>query len=179
GKLKATEQFNSFLSAFNRAAEVSADEKIVIMGSDYSSDEQIVLEKDKSVVVDLNGYTIKRDRENHETKRNGGVFLVKSVATLTIRDSSPKRKGNGGVRGGVITGGASSNAGGGITIEEKGHLVMEGGTIYDCTSDEDGGGVYVDTGSKETSFVMRGGRIANCKTIDSADNCYGGAIFFR
>lgn len=176
-KLISSENCDSFYGAMDSAMNASGDEKVVILGGDYSSDEQIVIPKNKELIIDLNGHYIKRER-NHETKRNGGVFKVEGGSTLTIRDSNPKKKGYDGVKGGVITGGASSNAGGGITVEEKGHLVMEGGTIYDCISDEDGGGVYVYTGNKETTFKMTGGRIYGCKTIDSADECYGGGIFF-
>ena len=177
-KLKSSVQYNSLPEAISYAVNGGGDENVVMMGSDHTSDQQIVIEKGKSVVIDLNGHYIKRNREDYDTQRNGGVILVKEGATLTIRDSSPKFKGYDGIKGGVITGGGSSNGGGGITVEEKGHLIMEGGTIYDCVSDEDGGGVYVDTGSKETSFTMTGGRIYNCKTIESADECYGGAIYF-
>ncbi len=177
GKLKSTEQFDSFISAFKKGADADGDEKIVTMGSDYSSDEQILLEENKSVVIDLNGHTIKRNREG-ETKRYGGVIYVESGATLTIRDSSPKKKGYQGIKGGVITGGASSNGGGGITVEEEAHLVMEGGTIYECISDYSGGGVYVDTGSWDTTFIMRGGRITSCRAVDSMDDVYGGAVYF-
>ena len=176
GKLKSSKQYDSFISAFKAGADGSGDEKVVVMGADYSSDAEIVLEKDKTVIVDLNGHYIKRDRKG-DTKRNGGVMAVMGGATLTIRDSNPKRKGYEGVKGGVITGGASSNYGGGITVREEGHLIMEGGTIYDCITDEDGGGVYVESGSKNTSFVMTGGCIDSCKTIDSTDECCGGAIY--
>ena len=147
------------------------------MGGDYTSDEEIEIPKNKEVIIDLNGHYIKRDR-NHSAKRYGGVFNVQGGATLTIRDSHPNSKGYDGVKGGVITGGANSNGGGGITVQAEGNLVMEGGTIYDCRSDYDGGGVYVDTGSKKTGFKMTGGRIYNCKTIESSDDCYGGGIFF-
>ena len=181
-KLKSSKNWDSFYGALGSAMDASGDEKVVILGGDYSSDEQIVIPKNNEVIIDLNGHYIKRDRENEskkiETKKDGGVFKVEGGATLTIRDSHPKKKGYDGVKGGVITGGASSNAGGGITVEKEGHLVMEGGTIYNCISDEDGGGVYVSTGSKKTSFKMTGGRIYNCRTEQSSDECYGGGIFF-
>ncbi len=176
-RLKSSVQKDSFIEALSDAVNESGDEKVVIMGGNYTSDEQIEIPENKQVIIDLNGHYIKRERD-HETEKDGGVFNIQKGATLTIRDSNPKKMGYDGIKGGVITGGASSNAGGGITIQEEGHLIMEGGTIYDCISDEDGGGVYVSTGSKRTSFKMTGGRINNCKTIDSADKCYGGGIFF-
>lgn len=175
-KLKSKKEYNSFTDAFNDAL-ASDGNPVVTLGGDYSSDSEIVVKKNKSVTIDLNGHYIKRTR-NYETKRYGGVIRITENATLTIKDSHPKKIGYDGVKGGVITGGASSNYGGGITIQEDGHLIMEGGTIYDCVSDEDGGGVYVEAGSSNTSFTMTGGRIYNCRSLDSIDECYSGGIFF-
>ena len=175
GKLKSTENYQQFLQAFEKAQASSLD-AVLIMGSDYSSDKEIVLEKNKQVTIDLNGHYIKRKRE-YEYEKDGGVLRVESDATLTIEDSNPKIKGYDGVKGGVITGGASSNYGGGITVKKDGHLIMKGGTIYDCITNEDGGGVYLDTGSKNTSFKMTGGRIYNCRTLDSTDDCNGGGVY--
>ncbi|MBR0120142.1 MAG: hypothetical protein IJM01_08470 [Eubacterium sp.] len=175
GKLTDKKNFTSFTKAIE-AALASDGESVVTMGGDHSSDEEIIISENKNVTIDLNGHYIKRER-NLETKKNGGVIIVRSGATLTITDSNPKRTGYDGVKGGVITGGASSNAGGGITLEGNAHLIMMGGTIYDCISDESGGGVYLDTGSEDTSFTMTGGRIYNCRAIDSTDECYGGGIY--
>ncbi|WP_026834911.1 right-handed parallel beta-helix repeat-containing protein [Eubacterium xylanophilum] len=175
GKLKSTETYGQFTQAFKKAQESDFD-AVLTMGSDYSSDKEIVLGKNKQVTIDLNGHYIKRER-GYKYEKNGGVICVESGATLTIEDSNPKIKGYDGVKGGVITGGASSNYGGGVTVKTDGHLIMKGGTIYDCITDEDGGGVYLDTGSKNTSFKMTGGRIYNCRTLDSADDCNGGGIY--
>ena len=175
GKLDSRDKYESFIKAFD-AGKSASGERHIVMGSDYSSDTEIVVNKGYDLTIDLNGHYIKRNRD-HETKKNGGVIKLQKSATLTIEDSNPDIKGFDGVSGGVITGGASSNYGGGITLLEDAHLVMKGGTIYDCVSDEDGGGIYIDTGSVDTSFVMLGGSITNCRALESTDNCYGGAIY--
>ncbi len=175
GKLKSSKKYDSFIAAYNAGAGADG-ENVVVMGSDHESDSEIVLDENKEITIDLNGHYIKRNRD-HKTKKNGGVIRVEKGAKLTIRDSNPKKKGYDGVKGGVITGGASSNYGGGITVKQTGQLIMEGGTIYDCVSDEDGGGVYMDSGSTDTSFTMTGGRIYNCRALESTDECYGGGIY--
>lgn len=101
------------------------------------------------------------------------MFTVKGKAVLTIKDSSPESTGYDGIKGGVLTGGASSDTGGCFDIIEKGKVIMNGGTIYDCITDEDGGAVRITDGE----FTLTNGRIYHCQTIDSADNCNGGAIF--
>ena len=136
GSLMSSKEYSSFISALN-TAQSATGERIIILGGDYSSDDPIEIKG--TVTIDLNGHYIKRDRD-YETKKNGSVIIINKDATLTIKDSRPKVKGYDGVKGGVIAGGASTNGGGGITIKKDGHLIMKGGTIYDCVSDEDGGG---------------------------------------
>lgn len=164
--------------AWSKAIQ-SADnskEVVITLGSDWIEDTELTVGASMHITLDLNGHYVHRNR-NHEMKRNGYVFRVEENAVFTVRDSNPKGVGYKGVRGGVITGGASSNTGGGIHIEEKGEFRLQGGTIYDCRTDEDGGGVYLDGSSMDTKFTMTGGRIYGCKTMESNDNCCGGAIY--
>ena len=164
--------------AWSKAIQTAdhAKEVVITLGSDWIEDTELTVGASMHITLDLNGHYVHRNR-NHEMKRNGYVFRVEENAVFTVRDSNPKGVGYKGVRGGVITGGASSNTGGGIHIEEKGEFRLQGGTIYDCRTDEDGGGVYVDGSSMDTKFTMTGGRIYGCKTMQSNDNCCGGAIY--
>ena len=147
------------------------------LGSDYSFDGQINIPNNGYLVVDLNGHTIKRTR-NGKKKDNGDIFLVKEGGTLTINDSNPTaNSGNGDVKGGVITGGANSNGGGGITVEKNGNLFMNGGTIYQCSTDYDGGGICAKDGAKQ--IVLKKCSVVSCKTDDSWDDCDGGGIYAK
>lgn len=103
----------------------------------------LTIGENQHITIDLNGHCIRRKRE-HEIIRSGEVFLVESKAVFTLRDSDPFSKGYAGIRGGVVTGGAATNYGGGVHIEEDGEFRMEGGTIYDCRTSYAGGGVFVD-----------------------------------
>lgn len=153
-------------------------EVVITLGSDWIEDTELTVGASMHITLDLNGHYVHRTRD-HNMIRNGYVFRVEENAIFTVRDSNPKGVGYNGVRGGVITGGASSNTGGGIHIEEKGEFRLQGGTIYDCRTDEDGGGIYVDGSSMDTKFTMTGGRIYGCRTIDSNDDCCGGGVYLR
>ena len=147
------------------------------LGSDYSFDGQITVPSGAYLVVDLNGHTIKRTR-NGEKKDDGAIFRVEGGGTLTINDSNPTRSsGYGDIRGGVLTGGANSNGGGGITVEKNGNLYMNGGTIYDCSSDYAGGGICAKDGAK--LIVLKKCAVVSCKTDDSWDDCDGGGIYAK
>ena len=176
----SSQQCGSPAEAWSRASAVSnnTDDTIVTLGSNWIEDEVLTIGADKKITLDLNGYCVHRNR-NHEIKSDGEVFRVSSGAVFTVRDSNPRSQGYNGVRGGVITGGASGNTGGGVHIDENGLFCMEGGTIYDCITDADGGAVNISGNSDNTGIYMTGGRIYGCKTIDSANECFGGAIYLH
>ncbi|MGN1060528.1 MAG: right-handed parallel beta-helix repeat-containing protein, partial [Candidatus Coproplasma sp.] len=82
----------------------------------------IYLPQNKSVILDLNGYTIDRNLTSSEARTNGLVFLVNG--NLEITDSSSAQSGK-------ITGGNSSDTAGGIKFTDgaNGSLKLTGGTI--------------------------------------------------
>lgn len=180
GKVISTDSYDSPVSAW-KAAFAAADntkETVITLGTDWNEDTLMTVGSGMHMTIDLNGHYIRRVR-NHQMKSDGEVFKVEKHAVFTVRDSNPRGEGYDGVRGGVITGGASGNAGGGVHIEEEGEFRLQGGTIYDCITDADGGAVNLEGSSMDTKFTMTGGRIYGCKTIDSANECYGGAIYMN
>lgn len=179
-ELQTTKEFTYVSEAWHYAnANAGTDKEAVItLGEDWIHDDSVIIKEGQHVTLDLNGHCVKRNR-NHEMKSDGNVFRVQENAVFTVRDSRPKSTGYDGIKGGVITGGASSNTGGGVHIDENGEFRMEGGTIYDCITDADGGAVNVSGGSTKTKFTMTGGRIYSCKTIDSTDECCGGGIYLE
>ena len=155
----------------------STDEVKLILGDNWEHDSQLTLVSNKKLTVDLNGHYIKRTRDKQIN--DGSVFLVEANATLTMIDSNPESSGYDGIKGGVVTGGSSGNCAGGVHINENAHVIWQGGTLYDCNTDYHGGGFYLDGSSEKTSLNMTGGRIYGCQTVDSADNCHGGAIYIK
>ena len=174
-QLKSREEYDSPQDAWNRAKSLATGSNRVdiTLGSDWTHDQELVVSENQLITVDLNGHYIKRTR-NHQQTDNGGVFRVKYMAALIIYDSNPESKGYDGIKGGVITGGASENSAGGITVEEKGTLYINGGTLYECTTCYHGGGIYCD---KYSVVELKNCRIYFCQTIDSTDNCHGGGIY--
>lgn len=170
-----TEAFANLIVKYMTSAVIGYRVELTL-GSDYSFDGQITVPSKAYLVVDLNGHYIKRNRNNKKID-NGGVFIVKESGTLTINDSNPKSNGYNGLKGGVITGGANSNGGGGITVENNANLFMNGGTIYQCSTDYHGGGICAKEGSKQ--IVLKKCQINSCKADDSWDDCNGGGVYAK
>lgn len=67
---------------------------------------------------------------------------------------------------GNIVGCKAATYGGGI-FNEDGTVIVNGGSIKDCTAGENGGGIY-----GYSDFTMNGGSIENCVATE-----YGGGVF--
>lgn len=183
-----TEAKSSFAEAWDYAlAQATSTQKesenfvtpIIVLGRDCVIDSEFVIPKSeyKKIQVDLNGYCLRRDTDGEKVS-NGGLFRVLDGGILLIKDSRPSGPGYRGIKGGVITGGASTNGGGAVTLEKGGNLVIEGGTIYKCITDDHGGAIKMEGWGKYLcSLKMTGGRFYFCQTVGAWSNCHGGAIF--
>jgi hypothetical protein len=109
-----------------------------------------------NMVLDLNGYTLNRNRAAAET--DGCVFKVGSGASLTIIN-------------GTITGGWNSGSGGGIYSE--GDLTLNGVVVVNNKCTATGGGIYCKTGR----FNMTGGGIIRNQTTVNGSAAGGGGIY--
>ena len=146
------------------------------------------LEVDRTVTLDLNGYTLSCSGTGED------ILRVRSSGDLTVKDSGTGGKidgqnKNGGfnVKGGTLTlesgsivncttdgdGGAVdvSNTGVTETPVKYGKFIMNGGAIMDCKADDDAGAVDIGSGC---TFVMNGGTIGDCRADDD-----GGAVFIK
>ena len=167
-------KYGSVEAAWNAAkAEANTSNRVeMILGSDWNKDDRFIVPNNVNMVIDLNGRSIVRAR-NGERKDDGEVIYVGDGATLTVKDSNPERISYDGIPGGVIAGGASGNGAGGVHVRPNATFNMYGGTIYKCTTDEDGGAILLKNGAK---LNMKDCRIYYCQTIDSIDECNGGGI---
>ena len=170
------------------SVELNGEYKLI---ADITIDRSIVIKKEKSVTLDLNGHVLQY--KNNST--NGSVIKVESGGHLTIQDSCkddttavhkfdttndlwvlndnpPEGKAET-IQGGVITGGTGTQwdqyyRGGGVYIAPGGTLTMESGSIVGCSANGNdfslGGGVYLDSSANSNAgtFTMNGGRIIGC-----------------
>ncbi len=168
----------------NRVAEVTtakhltdmlADSSVVKITLAENIDINSTLTVNRTVTLDLDGNVLKMTG-------SGSVIRVESGGNLTIQDSStttphhftPGSDGlwepdeTGGseiVYGGVITGG-NAQQGGGVYVATGSQLTMTGGNIVGCLATYEGGGVYLNGlrgTSDQTIFTMTGGSITGCK----------------
>ena len=166
------------------SVELNGEYKLI---ADITIDRSIVIKKEKSVTLDLNGHVLQY--KNDSTK--GSVIKVEGGGHLTIQDSNTgslshkftpnsdglwvldEASGTEEVKGGVITGGTGTQwdqyyRGGGVYVAPGGTLTMESGSIVGCSAKGSsfslGGGVYIDSSanSNADTFTMNGGSIIGC-----------------
>ena len=128
-----------------------------------STDEALTVPAGKTVVLDLNGFTLNRALTG--AVDNGSVIV--NNGTLAIMD---------GVGTGIITGGNTTGSGGGIL--NNGTVTLYGGEITGNHADGFGGGVFNSVMNTDTEgFWMTGGLIdANTADIYPA---IGGEVTFN
>ena len=152
------------------SVELNGEYKLI---ADITIDRSIVIKKEKSVTLDLNGHVLQYKNDS----TNGSVIKVESGGHLTIQDSCkddttavhkfdttndlwvlndnpPEGKAET-IQGGVITGGTGTQwdqyyRGGGVYVAPGGTLTMESGSIVGCSANtytksdfSFGGGVYL------------------------------------
>ncbi|MCC8103106.1 MAG: hypothetical protein LIP11_12925, partial [Clostridiales bacterium] len=124
------------------AAAISAagtDDTTIVMIGD--SAETITINTNKTITLDLNGYTLDGNEE-------GTVITVHGTLTLTdssVTDTNPDGTGK-------VTNGSASYGGG---IYNTGTLTLNGGTVSSNSASGNGGGVF-NTGT----FTLNGGTIS-------------------
>lgn len=170
------------------SVELDGEYKLI---ADITIDRSIVIKKEKSVTLDLNGHVLQYKNDS----TNGSVIKVEGGGQLTIQDSCkddttavhkfdttndlwvlndnpPEGKAET-IQGGVITGGTGTQVkqwyrGGGVYVAPGGALTMKSGSIVGCSANGSGfslgGGVYIDSSANSNAgtFTMNGGSIIGC-----------------
>ncbi|MCI8343725.1 MAG: hypothetical protein HFE25_04680, partial [Clostridia bacterium] len=111
------------------------------------------------ITLDLNGNTLCRTLTTTPSGSGqaGNLITISPSASLTVTDKSASQSG-------MLKGARSPGGGGGVRVE--GNFYLYAGTIYDCQSLYNGGGVLVCNGAV---FEMHGGTIK-----DNATGSQGG-----
>ena len=153
-----------------------------IPGKEAGDSGPLVIPEGKTVTLDLNGHTIDRRLKGwNNGVKNANVITVSGNLTLT--DGSADGTGK-------LTGGNTTKEGGGVFIDQNATFTMEGGSITDCITNSQGGGVNVNG-----TFNMTGGTISGCTgrgvfvdsgatftmsgsaRIDGCTNASGGGVY--
>ncbi len=183
-KLILKEEYDKPADAWTKAMSYAKDNEYIwgfskensvveiTLGADWNCEQGLDTGTKKNIVVDLNGFCIKRDGKK---KKNGYIFKVGESSVLTVYDSNPNSTGYKNHKGGVIADGNGDDCGGGIIVEQYAQLRMNGGTIYNCVTDEHGGAIYA--AGKQSYVILKDCTIDACKTKDSGDDCNGGGIY--
>ena len=183
----------------------------LVMLEDWNLTSRLVVDEGQTVTIDMNGHKI--DRQLTSAQSDGQVIYMNKNSSLTLSGNTDSRfilrmlneKLDGSVKtdttiGGLITGGATSNGGGGIFMNEGCSLTLDhvgvmsnlsrnysgsGGGIY---ADGDGCQINLKNGSKISYNYasQKGGGIyidnedayinMDNSTISQNDASYGGAI---
>ena len=114
-------------------------------GGGEFANEVLVVPSGVEAILDLWGHTV--DRNVGDTAVEDGC-VIKVEGALTLGDSGS---------GGLITGGNTTDSGGGVDVKDGGHLSLEGGTIANNTAAKYGGGVVI---RENGIFEMKGGTIS-------------------
>lgn len=182
----AETSYASFEEAWNKAVELGKTNEVTFtLNKNWVADESGVLGNgsgfksgaltysgQKNLTLDLNGYAI--DRNLFKPKSGGAVIYVNSLMTI-VDSRSNEYTVSKLFKGGVIQNGANSNRGGGIVIADNATLNFNGGTILNCVSTDDGGGISAF--GANANLVVNGGSFYGNRTYDSAGECCGGAIY--
>ncbi len=146
-----------------KAIDEAANGATITLTKDYTAtdeDGQLVIGKDKNIIIDLAGYNIDRNLGADAEYTDGPVIDVKG-GTLELKDSVGGGKVKGGYYGVTVTQDNSSATG------YPGNFKLTSGII----SDNVGSGVRIDSGT----FTMDGGEISNNLFSHNENIIFGGA----
>ena len=147
--------------------EVTENNNTIVVIANVENVNHLIIPAGKNVVLDLNGKTISGEC-NTSSEHNADLIEVENTATLTIKDSSENEEGK-------VTY-ASGTYKTGFTVDVKGNLILESGTIELTGSWSLGFAVDVRPNAwgtaytEASTFVMNGGKVVSSDTgvrIDS------------
>ena len=172
------------VSSDSLQAKIAAaeDNDTVIMDRDYT--ENIIFPMNKTVTLDLGGYTLRPDTSaSGATIVNtvtvfGTAVIVHGIVSGRVESGSAALNArgafvpNGGKlilgEGAVVCGFTVKGSGGGIHVDGDGVLELAGGTVKDNSATESGGGIFIYDAAKLSA--------KNGTVISGNQAAYGGGI---
>ena len=119
----------------------------------------ITLSIERTVTINLGGFTLDRGLKAREWNNGGQVITVRNGGTLILSN-------------GTLKGGWGGNGGG--LANEGGNVTLTNVNITGNTADDRGGGI-----SNRGTLVMTGGSVSNNLSKDSFDKPAGGGAVFN
>ena len=119
----------------------------------------LVIPSNKTMTIDLGGFTLDRGLKGREWDTGGQVITVRKDATLNLSN-------------GTLTGGWGGDSGG--INNEGGTVNLTDVTITGCTGDDRGGGICNRDGG---TLTMKGGSLTNNTSNDATHPRGGGGLF--
>ena len=139
------------------SVELNGEYKLI---ADITIDRSIVINKEKSVTLDLNGHVLqyKNDRTNGSViKVEGGGVYIDSSANSNADTFT--------MNGGSIIG-CTADGGGGVLVALECHFTMNTGAVIQSCTAQMGGGVYcLGMSGSSGTFTLNGGTIQSCKAL--------------
>ena len=149
-----TSQYNDYDSAWS-AANNGVE---IVMLQDWNLSSRLIVNESATVTIDMNGH--KMDRNLSDSVSDGEVIYLKKKSNLTLKGSTDStftvknlwKDKDGGTTtqetiGGLVTGGYSSNGGGGIHMKEGSQLTLDHVGVMGnsaTTYSRNGGGIHTD-----------------------------------
>ena len=149
----AYKDYNSAWTDANNGIEI-------LMLQDWDISGRLVVDEGKSVTIDMNGHKI--DRHLSEKQSDGEVIYMNKNSNLTLKGSTDNSfevkdlwKNQDGSRttyettGGLVTGGYSTNGGGGIHMKKNSKLTLDHVGVMSNIAQENsasGGAIFTETG---------------------------------
>lgn len=130
----------------------------VILVDTWNLTDPLQIPANFDITFNLNGKSL--DRGMSSPSSTGNIFTVNSNAKLTITDT---------VGTGKLINGYKDFGGGAINVAAYGTLIINGGTIENCKSDQGSGGAIIV--QVNGNFTMNGGKIQNCSALNGGGIC--------
>lgn len=139
------------------SVELNGEYKLI---ADITIDRSIVINKEKSVTLDLNGHVLQYKNDS----TNGSVIKVEGGGVY-IDSSANSNADTFTMNGGSIIG-CTADGGGGVLVALECHFTMNTGAVIQSCTAQMGGGVYcLGMSGSSGTFTLNGGTIQSCKAL--------------
>ena len=139
------------------SVELNGEYKLI---ADITIDRSIVIKKEKSVTLDLNGHVLQYKNDS----TNGSVIKVEGGGVY-IDSSANSNADTFTMNGGSIIG-CTADGGGGVLVALECHFTMNTGAVIQSCTAQMGGGVYcLGMSGSSGTFTLNGGTIQSCKAL--------------